>query len=304
MKNFFKGIFSEPKTSLAPEDKTVKEPLFLTTSGLNFYIEKLIKDAQEYIYILSPYIKINTRLEELLVAKKKTGVIIYIVCRIKDTNINVAHFAAELRDRKNLHAKCFMSEKEAIIGSLNLYDFSQINNDEMGFYCQKTETISLYGNINREVKRIYDVSQIFWKEEKVHNDHTPSTIKHSLQCNKDLQKGKKYSLQELDLLFNFDYKKPSGIKSTQSKDIALFINENTKYQNKESGNTIYYEGQNTGNGPQQLIFGNKLLYDAYSKKECFFVFRGYVYEGMYYVCQKPFIKNDKWIFPIAPQQKA
>ncbi len=32
----------------------------------------------------------------------------------------------------NLHAKCYMSEKACVITSMNMYDFSEHNNREMG----------------------------------------------------------------------------------------------------------------------------------------------------------------------------
>ena len=34
---------------------------------------------------------------------------------------------------KNLHAKCYLNEKKMIITSMNLYEFSQVNNREMAF---------------------------------------------------------------------------------------------------------------------------------------------------------------------------
>ena len=33
---------------------------------------------------------------------------------------------------KNLHAKCYLSESACIVTSLNLYEFSMVNNNEMG----------------------------------------------------------------------------------------------------------------------------------------------------------------------------
>lgn len=39
---------------------------------------------------------------------------------------------------KNLHAKCYLNENEAIITSMNLYEFSQMNNNEMGIHLTKS----------------------------------------------------------------------------------------------------------------------------------------------------------------------
>ena len=38
---------------------------------------------------------------------------------------------------KNLHAKCYLNESTCIISSLNLYEFSQVNNNEMGVLIEK-----------------------------------------------------------------------------------------------------------------------------------------------------------------------
>ena len=38
---------------------------------------------------------------------------------------------------QQLHAKCYVNERAAIITSMNLYDFSQVNNNEMGIYVDR-----------------------------------------------------------------------------------------------------------------------------------------------------------------------
>ena len=44
----------------------------------------------------------------------------------------------------NLHAKCYLSEDAAIITSMNLYEFAQRNNDEMGIYVSRSQEPALY----------------------------------------------------------------------------------------------------------------------------------------------------------------
>jgi phosphatidylserine/phosphatidylglycerophosphate/cardiolipin synthase-like enzyme len=55
---------------------------------------------------------------------------------------------------KDLHAKCYFNEKEAIITSMNLYMFSQQNNVEMGIYISKEKDEELYKQLAVEVDRI------------------------------------------------------------------------------------------------------------------------------------------------------
>lgn len=59
---------------------------------------------------------------------------------------------------ENLHTKCYLNENEAIVTSMNLYEFSQVNNQEMGIYVTKTEDAQLYEEIYNEVRRLIRIS--------------------------------------------------------------------------------------------------------------------------------------------------
>lgn len=59
---------------------------------------------------------------------------------------------------KNLHAKCYINENEAIITSMNLYEFSQQNNNEMGIYISKAQDTDLYNATLEEVQRLLIIS--------------------------------------------------------------------------------------------------------------------------------------------------
>ena len=60
---------------------------------------------------------------------------------------------------KNLHAKCYLNESLCIITSLNLYEFSQVNNNEMGVLIQRSEDTDLYRDAYEEAQRIIRVSE-------------------------------------------------------------------------------------------------------------------------------------------------
>ena len=57
----------------------------------------------------------------------------------------------------NLHAKCYISESACIITSLNLYEFSQVNNNEMGVYIERDDG-ALYQDAYAEAQRIIRIS--------------------------------------------------------------------------------------------------------------------------------------------------
>ena len=59
---------------------------------------------------------------------------------------------------KNLHAKCYMNESECIISSLNLYEFSQVNNNEMGILVRKYEDNEVFKDAYEEAQRIIRIS--------------------------------------------------------------------------------------------------------------------------------------------------
>ena len=54
----------------------------------------------------------------------------------------------------NLHAKCYLNEDMAIITSMNLYEFSQLNNDEMGILVWRDKDAELYREIYEEFQRL------------------------------------------------------------------------------------------------------------------------------------------------------
>lgn len=60
---------------------------------------------------------------------------------------------------KNLHAKCYLNEDVGIITSMNLYEFSQINNNEMGILFLKKDDLKLYNDSYEEALRIIRISE-------------------------------------------------------------------------------------------------------------------------------------------------
>ncbi len=115
-----------------------------------------------------------------------------------------------------------------------------------------------------------------------------------------LERGRKYSMSELDAIFDFTYKRSSGIKtSKKSGEIIVFSYSKSKYQDYKKDGVIYYKGQNTGTSDQKLKYGNKDLYDAYERgaKICFF--RDRCYRGQYTIIQKPYkADSGQWVSPL------
>ncbi len=102
---------------------------FLNTSATNFFLEELIKNAKERLILISPYLRLNDRIKELLEDKDRLKIDVRIVYGKSDLHPEEIKWTQKLdyvrlSFCKNLHAKCYPNESEYIISSLNLYEFS------------------------------------------------------------------------------------------------------------------------------------------------------------------------------------
>jgi hypothetical protein len=141
----------------------MKMAKFLNSSGTTYHLEELIKNASDRLIIISPYLKLNERIKELLEDRNRLKIDIRIVYGKNDLHpeeINWLKNLTFIRTSfcKNLHAKCYLNENECIITSLNLYEFSQVNNNEMGVLIYRNEDSKLYADTYEEAQRIIRIS--------------------------------------------------------------------------------------------------------------------------------------------------
>ena len=129
---------------------------FLTRHGIVHHLHKIIANAEQELVLISPYIKADETTKELLKETKRSTKIHVVYGKeklrseeesfLKDLSINTTF-------RKNLHAKCYLNENEALLTSMNLYEFSQENNDEMGILVSKEQDPDLYEAIHKQAVR-------------------------------------------------------------------------------------------------------------------------------------------------------
>lgn len=136
---------------------------FLSTTGTNYHLEELIKGASDRLILISPFLKLNDRIKELLADKNRLKIdvrIVYGKSELQPQEIEWLRGLTFIRTSfcKNLHAKCYMNEEMCIITSLNLYEFSQVNNNEMGILIQRSEDGQLYKDAYEEAQRIIRIS--------------------------------------------------------------------------------------------------------------------------------------------------
>ncbi len=146
---------------------------FFNTSAANYYLEELIKLARERLTIISPFLKFSEQIKELLTDKDRMKIdvrLVYGKSELGPQEMNWLRSLEFVRTSfcQNLHAKCYLNERSAIITSMNLYDFSQINNNEMGVFIEREHEPELYRDTYEEAQRLIRVSeQVRLSAEKV-----------------------------------------------------------------------------------------------------------------------------------------
>lgn len=136
---------------------------FLNTSATNYYLEEMIKTAKDRLILISPFLRLNERIKELLEDKDRLKIdvrIVYGKSELQPEEVNWLKGLSYIRTSfcKNLHAKCYLNEESCIITSLNLYEFSQVNNNEMGIFIDRQNDTDLYRDAYEEAQRIIRIS--------------------------------------------------------------------------------------------------------------------------------------------------
>ena len=138
----------------------------LATAAVSARIEEIIKKASKYIVIVSPFLRVNQNLKVLLSEKDKSRIPIHVIygkkkeLRKEERTWLESMTSVTTRYCKTLHAKCYFNENEALLTSMNLYDYSQVNNLEMGILVTAEKDHELYSGILEESERIRQQSEI------------------------------------------------------------------------------------------------------------------------------------------------
>lgn len=156
---------------------------FLNTSATNYFLEELIRDARDRLILISPFLKLNDRIKELLADKNRLKIdvrIVYGKSELQPEEISWLNELNYVRTSfcKNLHAKCYLNEELCIVTSLNLYEFSQVNNNEMGVLFRRGDDVELYREAYEEAQRIIRISEeVRISMERVARDDDTSVTK-------------------------------------------------------------------------------------------------------------------------------
>ncbi len=137
---------------------------FLTTTGTSFHIENIILRAKRKLILVSPYLQLSKTFFERLKDANFRGVEIKILYGKNELQNNEKELLASLEKLEihyfdNLHAKCYFNESEMVITSMNMYEFSEKNNREMGVYITRDKDKELFENAVNETLSILHSSE-------------------------------------------------------------------------------------------------------------------------------------------------
>lgn len=140
---------------------------FLDGDAINAKIIETIKQADEYLLLISPFIKlsqkIKTEIEYLVTIKPEVEIEIVFGKNsdnpIKSLSANDLDFLKTLPNIRisyvqELHAKIYCSEDRLMLSSMNLHEYSQANNFEAAFVIENGKFMS--GILNNSSNQAWD----------------------------------------------------------------------------------------------------------------------------------------------------
>lgn len=163
---------------------------YLDTSHISSELMELLKEAKERIILVTYSLQVNTQIQERLKTKSKLGTLAEITLIFGNTKPKKTEleWMSEIDDikvwqKKNLHAKCYINEKKAIISSMNLYDYSQTSNVEMGFLITKDEDPKAYAQMLEDIDdlRINGERVKPWLDNDIISNEKPNPTKEKKQ---------------------------------------------------------------------------------------------------------------------------
>jgi phosphatidylserine/phosphatidylglycerophosphate/cardiolipin synthase-like enzyme len=137
---------------------------FLTTNGTSHHIENIIIEAKGKLVLVSPYLQISKTFYERLKDASNRNVAIKIIYGKDELKPNEKNSLAELKNIElfyfdNLHAKCYFNESKMVITSMNMYEFSEKNNREMGVLIDRVTDKDLFDKAVNETLSIIQSSE-------------------------------------------------------------------------------------------------------------------------------------------------
>jgi len=132
---------------------------FLTTHATAHYIEDIILNSKEKLVLVSPYLQISKTFMDRLIDADERGIKILVIYGKDELKPGERDQLNKLKNLSllfciNLHAKCYFNEDTMVITSMNMYEFSEKTNREMGVLINRVSDANVYINAVREIQSI------------------------------------------------------------------------------------------------------------------------------------------------------
>jgi len=152
---------------------------FLTTHATAYHIEEIILSAREELVLVSPYLQLSKTFFNRLKDADERKTKIYLVYGKNELKKEEESQLNGLKNLtryfcKELHAKCYFNEETMVITSMNMYEFSEKNNREMGVLITKQGDPEPFNDAVKEVKSILQSSIIDETVAAREKEYTPS----------------------------------------------------------------------------------------------------------------------------------
>jgi len=136
----------------------------LDTQALNLEILDMFTHARSRLFIISPYLSVYQNLRKTIEDADGRGVNVVVVYRKVDDSMDTLEWLSSLRNiylgrSDTLHAKYYGEDHVAIISSLNLYQYSQVNNEELGVIFDDRKDVQAFYDAFFFVQRIVEHSE-------------------------------------------------------------------------------------------------------------------------------------------------
>lgn len=146
--------------------------IILNTDGISASILNIIDTATEYVVLISPFQRLLPEVCNRLVAAMDRGVEIFVIdgkrgMRDETLDWYSSYPSVSIGYIPELHAKVYANERMAVVCSMNLLSYSQLNNEELG----------VLFSIEKDEKEFEDLSaHIFRMVNKAEEEYGPWNI--------------------------------------------------------------------------------------------------------------------------------
>jgi hypothetical protein len=255
---------------------------FLTTVANSYNIEEIIKKSKKQLTLVTPYLKLSTNILERILDANGRGVKISLIygknelSKSERTKLNLLS-NIEVFFLENLHAKCYHNENTMIISSMNLYEFSERNNREMGILIDYVQDEDIFKDTLDEIKSIKNASirKKQFSKSKVETSILKVQIKEFIKLYPDL---KKVDIMHYEYLLATFYSKYSNYKIEPNKNGLLIHNFPVKGIFLEAGYSISF---NVPNEEQYFLFKRNHREKIRKELKGFRIFNNYLKTQVY-----------------------